>query len=80
VVLHEGLRHFLGQQTLQLAQDQALLGDGEKRTMAERYAKGETMEQLAVEYEVGIGTIWRCLQSGTKALASSVSPNLAPQR
>jgi DNA invertase Pin-like site-specific DNA recombinase len=53
------------------------LDDGEKRTMAERYAKGETMEQLAMEYEVGIGTIWRCLQSGSKAPASAVSQNLA---
>ena len=50
------------------------LDDSEKRAMAERYAKGETMEQLAVEYEVGIGTIWRSLQPGTKAPASSVSP------
>jgi DNA invertase Pin-like site-specific DNA recombinase len=53
------------------------LDDGEKRAMAERYAKGETMEQLAKDYGVGIGSIWRSLQSGTKAPAWPVSPTLA---
>jgi DNA invertase Pin-like site-specific DNA recombinase len=52
------------------------LDDGEKRTMAERYAKGETMEQLAKEYGVGIGSIWRSLQSGKEA-SWQVSPTLA---
>jgi hypothetical protein len=37
------------------------------------------MEQLAKEYGVGIGSIWRSLQSSTKARAAwSVSPDLAP--
>jgi hypothetical protein len=39
--------------------------------MAERYANGETMEQLATDYEVGIGTIWRCLQSSAQAAPSN---------
>jgi DNA invertase Pin-like site-specific DNA recombinase len=40
----------------------ARLDAGEKRTIADRYAKGETMEQLAAEYECGVGTIWRTLR------------------
>jgi hypothetical protein len=39
----------------------ARLDSAEKRTIADRYAKGETMEQLAEEYECGVGTIWRAL-------------------
>jgi DNA invertase Pin-like site-specific DNA recombinase len=53
------------------------LDDSEKRMMAERYAKGETMEQLAKDYGVGIDSIWRSLQSGTKAPTWPVSPTLA---
>jgi DNA invertase Pin-like site-specific DNA recombinase len=53
------------------------LDDGEKRTMAERYAKGETMEQLAKDYGVGIGSIWRSLQSSSNTPAWSVSPTPA---
>jgi DNA invertase Pin-like site-specific DNA recombinase len=45
------------------------LDAGEKRTIADRYAKGETMEQLAAEYECGVGTIWRALQPETQAAA-----------
>ena len=40
----------------------AALGHGEKRKIAERYAAGETMRQLADEYEVGVGTIHRALR------------------
>ena len=40
----------------------AALGYGEKRKIAERYAAGETMRQLADEYEVGVGTIHRALR------------------
>jgi DNA invertase Pin-like site-specific DNA recombinase len=40
------------------------LDDGERRMIADRYAKGETMTDLAAEYEVGLGTIWRALQPG----------------
>jgi DNA invertase Pin-like site-specific DNA recombinase len=47
----------------------ARLDDGEKRKIAERYAKGETIEQLAEEYECGIATIWRSLQSETQEAA-----------
>jgi DNA invertase Pin-like site-specific DNA recombinase len=45
------------------------LDAGQKRKIAERYAKGETIEQLAGEYECGIATIWRALQSETQAAA-----------
>jgi DNA invertase Pin-like site-specific DNA recombinase len=45
------------------------LDDSQRRMMAERYANGETMEQLAKEYGVGIGSIWRSLQSGKEATA-----------
>jgi DNA invertase Pin-like site-specific DNA recombinase len=37
------------------------LGTGEKRKIAERYAKGETLEQLAAEYECGVATVWRAV-------------------
>jgi DNA invertase Pin-like site-specific DNA recombinase len=35
---------------------------GQKRKIAERYAKGETMAALAADYEVGEATIFRALQ------------------
>jgi DNA invertase Pin-like site-specific DNA recombinase len=35
---------------------------GQKRKIAERYAAGETMAELALEYEVGEATIFRALQ------------------
>jgi DNA invertase Pin-like site-specific DNA recombinase len=35
---------------------------GQKRKIAERYAAGETMAELAAEYEVGEATIFRALQ------------------
>lgn len=38
------------------------LDAGRKRKIAERYAAGETMAQLAAEYEVGEATIFRALQ------------------
>jgi DNA invertase Pin-like site-specific DNA recombinase len=38
------------------------LDEGQKRVIADRYAAGETMADLAVEYEVGIGTIHRTLK------------------
>jgi DNA invertase Pin-like site-specific DNA recombinase len=37
------------------------LDDGEKRMIADRYAKGATIPELAAEYECGVGTIWRAL-------------------
>jgi hypothetical protein len=30
--------------------------------IAERYAKGETLEQLAEDYECGVATVWRALR------------------
>jgi DNA invertase Pin-like site-specific DNA recombinase len=38
------------------------LDDGQKRVIADRYAGGATMADLAIEYEVGIGTIHRTLK------------------
>jgi hypothetical protein len=45
------------------------LDTGEKRKIAERYAKGETMSELAAEYQVGLGTIWRALQPASQVAA-----------
>jgi len=47
------------------------LDAGEKRKIAERYANGQTMEQLAEEYECGTATIWRALNSPFEASAST---------
>jgi DNA invertase Pin-like site-specific DNA recombinase len=38
------------------------LDPGQRRKIAERYAAGETMAALAIEYECGEATIWRALQ------------------
>ena len=38
------------------------LDPGQRRRIAERYAAGETMAELAREYECGEATIWRALQ------------------
>jgi len=38
------------------------LDAGQRRKIAERYAAGETMAELAREYECGEATIWRALQ------------------
>ena len=38
------------------------LDAGQRRRVAERYAAGETMAQLARDYECGPATIWRALQ------------------
>jgi DNA invertase Pin-like site-specific DNA recombinase len=37
------------------------LDAGERRKIAERYAAGETMAELARVYECGVATIWRAL-------------------
>jgi DNA invertase Pin-like site-specific DNA recombinase len=42
---------------------------GQKRKIAERYAAGETMAQLAADYEVGEATIFRALQGPFEAAA-----------
>jgi DNA invertase Pin-like site-specific DNA recombinase len=39
-----------------------VLDAGKRKVLAERYAAGETMAKLAVEYECGEATIWRALQ------------------
>jgi DNA invertase Pin-like site-specific DNA recombinase len=38
------------------------LDPGQRRRVAERYAAGETMAELARDYECGEATIWRALQ------------------
>jgi DNA invertase Pin-like site-specific DNA recombinase len=39
------------------------LDAGQKRKIAERYADGDTMAQLALQYECGEATIWRALKA-----------------
>jgi DNA invertase Pin-like site-specific DNA recombinase len=45
------------------------LDAGQKRKIAELYASGKTMPDLAEEYGVGVGTIWRALQPEIQAAA-----------
>ena len=40
----------------------AALDAGQRRRVAERYSRGESMAELARAYEVGEATIWRALQ------------------
>jgi Mor family transcriptional regulator len=40
----------------------AALDHSQRRRIAERYTAGETMAELAREYECGEATIWRALQ------------------
>jgi DNA invertase Pin-like site-specific DNA recombinase len=40
----------------------AKLDVGQKRKIAERYANGETMADLALAYDASVPTIWRALQ------------------
>jgi DNA invertase Pin-like site-specific DNA recombinase len=40
----------------------AALDPSQRRRVAERYAAGETLAELAREYEVGEATVWRALQ------------------
>jgi hypothetical protein len=39
-----------------------VLDASERRTIAERYAKGESMAALAADYGCGVASIWRALQ------------------
>ena len=39
------------------------LDAGQRRKIADRYAAGETMAELAREYECGEATIWRALKA-----------------
>ena len=39
-----------------------VLDPGQRRRIGERYSAGETMAELAREYEVGEATVWRALQ------------------
>jgi DNA invertase Pin-like site-specific DNA recombinase len=45
------------------------LDAGQKRVIADRYGQGATIPELAEEYGVGVGTIWRSLQPGTREAA-----------
>jgi DNA invertase Pin-like site-specific DNA recombinase len=40
------------------------LDASQRKIIAERYAKGESMDALALDYDVGHATIWRALHSG----------------
>ena len=40
----------------------SVLDPGQRRKIAERYAAGETMRELALDYGCGEATIWRALQ------------------
>jgi transposase-like protein len=35
---------------------------GQRKKIAERYAKGETVAELARDYDCGVATIWRALR------------------
>jgi DNA invertase Pin-like site-specific DNA recombinase len=39
---------------------------GQKRVIADRYGHGATIPELAEEYQIGVGTIWRALQPETR--------------
>jgi DNA invertase Pin-like site-specific DNA recombinase len=45
------------------------LDAGQKRVIADRYGKGATIPELAEEYSVGVGTVWRALQPETREAA-----------
>jgi DNA invertase Pin-like site-specific DNA recombinase len=46
------------------------LDAGQKRVIADRLAKGEaTADELAIEYEVGVATIWRAIRPFVAAAA-----------
>jgi len=45
------------------------LDAGQKRVIADRYGQGATIPELAEEYGVGVGTIWRSLQPETREAA-----------
>ena len=49
--------------------DDRLGASRERYQIAERYAAGETMAQLAADYEVGEATIFRALQGPFEAAA-----------
>jgi hypothetical protein len=40
----------------------SVLDAGQRRKIAERYAAGKTMRELAIEYNCGEATIWRALR------------------
>jgi DNA invertase Pin-like site-specific DNA recombinase len=45
------------------------LDAGQKGVIADRYGQGVTIPELAVEYGVGVGTIWMSLQPEASAAA-----------
>jgi len=47
------------------------LDDGQKRKIADFYAAGKPIPELAAEYECGVGTIWRALNAPFEASASA---------
>jgi hypothetical protein len=47
----------------------SVLDAGQRRKIAERYATGETMRELAIDYDVGEAIIWRALRGKTPRTA-----------
>jgi DNA invertase Pin-like site-specific DNA recombinase len=45
------------------------LDASQKRVIADRYSQGATIPELADEYKVGVGTIWRSLQPEAREAA-----------
>lgn len=43
-----------------------VLDAGQKRRIAERFAKGETMAELAKDYDCAAGTIWNVIHATNK--------------
>jgi uncharacterized protein (DUF433 family) len=40
-----------------------VLDAGQRRKIAERYASGETISELARDYDCGVATIWRAMRA-----------------
>ena len=49
-----------------------VLDASQKRTIADRYGRGETMADLAREYECGTATIWRAINGPFEGAIASV--------
>ena len=56
----EGIKRAKAKGTV-FGRKSVLLDAGESRKIADRYAKGETMAELARDYSCGEATIWRAL-------------------
>jgi len=50
----------------------SVLDTSQRKRIAERYAAGETMAELARDYDCGEATIWRALQPNPFGVAPAV--------